>query len=67
LHIGPQQPRFSAPRAIGVGRPAPAEVTRILAPAADAPPSGFHRAGTCRVGAVTDGRYRALAYRWYVR
>jgi hypothetical protein len=67
LHIVPQQPRFSALRGIGVGRPAPAEVTRILAPAADAPPSGFHPAGTCRVGAVADGRYRALAYRWYVR
>jgi hypothetical protein len=67
LHIAPQQPRFFALRDIAVGRPAPAEVTRILAPAADAAPSGFTPAGSCRVGAVEDGRYRTVPYRWYER
>ena len=67
LHIPPQEPRFFALRAIGVGRPAPAEVTRVLAPASDAAPSGFATAGSCRVGTVENGRYRAVPYRLYVR
>ena len=67
LHIPAQQPRFFALRQVGVGRPAPADVTGVLAPAADAPPPGFRPAGSCGVGAVADGRYRAVPYRWYVR
>jgi hypothetical protein len=67
LHIPAQQPRFAALRAIGVGRPAPADVTRVLAPVSDAAPSGFRAAGSCAVGAVHAGRYRTVPYRWYVR
>jgi hypothetical protein len=67
LHIAAQEPRFAALRDISVGRPAPAEVTRVLAPASDAVPPGFREASSCQVGAVAAGRYRALAYRWYVR
>ncbi len=67
LHIAAQEPRFAALRDIAVGRPAPAEVTRVLAPASAAAPPGFRAAGSCRVGTVAGGRYRALPYRWYVR
>ena len=67
LHIPSQAPRFFALRAIAVGRPAPADVTRVLAPAADAAPPGFAAAGSCRVGTVSQGRYRTLPYRWFVR
>ena len=67
LHIPPQAPRFFALRAIDVGRPAPADVTRVLAPVTDAAPPGFSAAGSCRVGTVADGRSRTLPYRWFVR
>ncbi len=67
LHIPAQAPRFFALRAIDVGRPAPANVTRVLAPATDAAPPGFVAAGSCQVGTVVDGRYRTLPYRWLVR
>ena len=67
LHIPAQAPRFFALRAIDVGRPAPADVTRVLAPATDAAPPGFVAAGSCQVGTVVDGSYRTLPYRWYVR
>jgi hypothetical protein len=67
LQIPSQEPRFFALRAIAVGRPAPAEVTRVLAPATVAAPSGFATAGSCRVGTVEGGRYRAVPYRLFVR
>jgi hypothetical protein len=67
LHIPAQSPRFFALRAIDVGRPAPADVTRVLAPATDAAPPGFVAAGSCQVGAVVDGSYRTVPYRWLVR
>ena len=67
LHIPAQQPRFFALREIAVGRPAPAGVTRVLAPTSDAPPPGFRPAGSCRAGTVANGRYRAVPYRWYAR
>jgi hypothetical protein len=67
LRIPAQQPRFFALREIAVGRPAPADVTRVLAPAGRAPPPGFRAAGSCRVGTVAGGRYRTVPYRWYVR
>ncbi len=67
LHIAPQQPRFFVLRDIAVGRTAPAEVTRVLAPASDAAPPGFAAGGSCRVGGVTSGRYHTLPYRWYER
>ena len=67
LHIPAQAPRFFALRAIDIGRPAPADVTRVLEPATDTTPPGFAAAGSCRVGTVADGRYRTVPYRWFVR